>query len=200
MTTKINLKAYEPLTVSRRQALATLVGVGLATGLSACKKGKARDALLLSDSSDENSEYYKTMYAVVERIFPGAGAAGALNFFAKLFERKAFIGVGRQFHMAVVVLNRLARKKYRKPLVFCSASEQDEMLVLCKDGKISAPGFDSAMFYKRLIVLTMESFLGAPHHGGNQGEVGWKLIGHKQCYFSPRRLEIIQNLNQGLPY
>ena len=183
--------------LTRRQALATLLGLGCISLLPACRTPRRDEA---AGGQKFTGERRDTLAAAVERIFPGAVAAGALDFFERLFTDRAFVGVGQQFAAATVVLNRLARSRNGSPFAACSPADQDALLLACRDGQVANRSFDGKLFFKRLVVLTLESFLGDPRHGGNRDEVGWKLIGHEACHYVPRRLELVTHPERGLPY
>lgn len=198
MTPKVTLTPnLEPIELTRREALTALAGLSVAVSLTACQKSNASAP---SSTPGPDRERRATLSAAVDRIFPGAADAGALEFFARLFTQPGFAGVGHQFELGALTLNRLARSKHQKSFAECSPVQQDAVLVACRKGEASGRNFDSTMFFKRLVVLTMESLLSDPRHGGNKNQAGWKLIGHHSCHFSPRRLDLITHPERGLRY
>jgi hypothetical protein len=119
-----------------------------------------------------------------------AAAAGAVEFFERLFRDPSFVGVGQQLDAAAALLNRAARSRHKRPFARCAKQEQDAILQTFRRGEVQGRRFDGSLFMKRLVILTVESLFGDPRHGGNRGEVGWKLIGRQACHFAPRRLEL----------
>ena len=67
-------------------------------------------------------------------------------------------------------------------------------------GGIKGKHFDSRDWFKRLVTLTLESFLGDPKYGGNQNEVGWRFIGWHACWYSPKRIDQLTPKRGTLPY
>ncbi len=184
----------ESLEMTRRQALATLFGLGAAALLATCRKASAPMSSTFPQASRA------VLAAVCERIFPGSTDAAVLEFFDRTFTHPAFTGVGKQFQQATTLLDRLARARYKRSFAACNAAAQDALLVALRQGEVQGRGFDGVLFYKRLVVLTMEGLLGDPKHGGNKGEVGWKLVGYSPCHFTPRRLKLLGDDHGGLPY
>jgi hypothetical protein len=179
-------------TLSRREALVALGGLGLV----ACGEGRrdSRPAPRLS------GERRATLAAAADRVLPGAAVAGALDFFDRLFGDPAYEGVRQQFELAAQVLDAAAHARTRRSFAGCTTAEQDALLRGVRRGELPARGLDGELFVKRLTILTVESFLGDPKHGGNRDEVGWKLIGRHACHFTPRRLELVTKPSGGLPY
>jgi hypothetical protein len=183
--------------LSRRQALAALAGAGCAAGLCACRQAPPAPAATRDWAPPERRA---VILAATERMLPGAGVAGALDFFDRLFVEPAYVGVGQQFDVAARILEGVARQRHQRPFTACSGAEQDALLVAMRKGELSGRGFDGNLFFKRLMVLTVESFLGDPRHGGNRDQAGWRLVGHHSCHFAPRRLELVTAPGRGLPW
>jgi len=185
--------------LSRREALAAIAGAGCAAGLCACR-GAGQGAPPAASHAWTTPERRAILLAASERMFPGAGAAGALDFFDQLFTAPAYVGVGQQFDVAARVLDGVARQRHHRAFTACAPAEQDAMLVGMRKGELSGRGFDGNLFFKRFMVLTLESLLGDPKHGGNRDQVGWSLVGHHACHFAPQRLELVTNPARGLPW
>lgn len=134
--------------------------------------------------------------AAVDRILPGATAAGALSFIEYWVARPAFIHLKRDLMVATLVMNRLAGQRHGKPFAACAPADQDAILSSLRDRQTSAGRFDSRLVYERLVSLTLESFLGDPKYGGNRDQVGWRLAGVQHCWYAPKRVR----RRTGLPY
>jgi hypothetical protein len=181
-------------TLTRREALLALGGLGVV----ACGEGRrSREAPRPGRLA---AEQRPALAAAADRVFPGAAAAGALDFFDRLFAEPAYLGVRQQFELAGQVLDAAARARHRHPYAECTPAEQDALLRAARRGELPARGFDGDLFVKRLTILTVESFLGDPKHGGNRDQIGWRLIGRHACHFTPRRLELVTKPGSGLPY
>jgi len=183
--------------LSRRQALVVIAGAG-AAGLCGCRE--RREPAAPGSRAWTAPDRRAVLLAASERMFPGAGAAGALEFFDRLFESPAYAGVGQQFDVAARVLESVARQRHKQGFTACAPADQDALLVGMRKGELSGRGFDGNLFFKRFMVLTLESLLGDPKHGGNRDQVGWSLVGHHACHFAPQRLELVTNPARGLPW
>jgi hypothetical protein len=142
----------------------------------------------------------RTLIAAVDRILPGAAAAGALTYIDYWLTRSPFEFAAREFDTATLLLARTAAQRFKKTFVAASPSEQDLVLKEFELGTIKGKHFDSRDWFKRLVTLTLESFLGDPKYGGNQGQVGWQLIGWHACWYSPKRIDQLTPRQGRLPY
>ena len=69
-----------------------------------------------------------------------------------------------------------AKRRSGKGFSKLAASDQDAVLGEFDRGNV--PGFPRAkLFFDTLRSHTMEGVFGEPAYGGNQGMVGWKLVG-----------------------
>ncbi|MFC7705144.1 gluconate 2-dehydrogenase subunit 3 family protein [Plastorhodobacter daqingensis] len=55
--------------------------------------------------------------------------------------------------------------------------QQDEILHALEEGEILFPGMSSKGFFEFVHEMTIEGFFCDPVYGGNQGMVGWQLVG-----------------------
>jgi gluconate 2-dehydrogenase gamma chain len=117
--------------------------------------------------------------AACERILPrdedpGARDANVPVYIDRMLQTPEMAQMRRDFVQGVAALERRSRSMFQKGFAEASPEQQDELLAIFKD---SPPASGEAHFYESLLVLTLEGFLGDPSYGGNQGKVGWKLVG-----------------------
>jgi gluconate 2-dehydrogenase gamma chain len=73
-------------------------------------------------------------------------------------------------------LDRHAKGRFGAGFLRVTTAHQDEVLTDFEAGKVA--GFNHASeFFETLRRHTMEGVLGEPAYGGNQGLVGWRLVG-----------------------
>jgi len=66
---------------------------------------------------------------------------------------------------------------YGKNFDALTGAQQDEVLSAMEHNKIELPSVSSRVFFDLLMRNTEEGFFADPIYGGNQGNVGWKLLG-----------------------
>jgi gluconate 2-dehydrogenase gamma chain len=69
------------------------------------------------------------------------------------------------------------RKQHGKPFAELDAATQDKLLGAFERGEAQFEHMPSRLFFALLLGNTREGFFCDPTHGGNQGMVGWTLIG-----------------------
>ncbi len=67
--------------------------------------------------------------------------------------------------------------KYGKNFDALTGAQQDEVLTALEHDKVDLPSVSSRVFFDLLWRNTEEGFFADPIYGGNQGNVGWKLLG-----------------------
>lgn len=151
-------------------------------------------------ASPFSAERRRTLAAATERILPGALDAGVMNHIDYWMLRPPFDRFVQPLLKAGAgLLEQQARSRHGKAFVHCKPEEQDGLLRAIKDGK-TGKRFNGKAFFEHLLRFTMEGFLGDPKYGGNRNAVGWKFIGRQECWWQPRRLELILQPDRGLPY
>lgn len=168
----------------------TFMGGGVVLLGSACKKDEkppepkpapaAPQALVSSHKTFTNPEW-ETLSAAVDRILPRDEDPGALDahvpeYIDRMLQTREMEQMKKNFVPGVAALERRAQKMFKTSFAKATPAQQDELLSIFKD---SPENSGEARWYEMLVVLTMEGFLGDPSYGGNQGEVGWALVGFK---------------------
>lgn len=83
-----------------------------------------------------------------------------------------------QFFVAGVrAANEWSEKTYGNSFDRLEQSKRDEALKAMEDGKAEFNGFDSKLFFTRLLTINMEGFFSDPIHGGNRNKASWRMLG-----------------------
>lgn len=120
-----------------------------------------------------------TLSAVAERMLPKDQDPGALDanvpeYIDRMLQTEALQQMRANFVPGIAALERRAQRMFKMGFASASPTQQDELLTIFKN---SPEKSGEARWYEMLVVLVLEGFLGDPSYGGNQGEVGWKLVG-----------------------
>lgn len=81
------------------------------------------------------------------------------------------------YRLGIAEADGFARKQYGALFHTLSEEQQDAALEQMESGKAEFTKLPSRVFFATLLQNTREGFFSDPIHGGNQGLVGWKLIG-----------------------
>jgi len=179
---------------SRRQVVLSLLALGGGTFLPRWRRAHAGR----SSGPLFEADHQRAISAAMDRVLPGAVEAGVPRHLEYWLREPVFQGAQREFKMAAVHLDRLARQENARAFADCSAEQQDGILLRFQEGKVRAKGFDGAAFFPRLVGFTLEGFLGDPRYGGNRDRAGWKFIGHGECWWGPKRLRRMLDSGAGL--
>jgi gluconate 2-dehydrogenase gamma chain len=169
----------------------TFLGGGVVLLGSACdepKKQKTIDpgppkadetqALTTSHLTFTNEEF-AIVTALVDRVIPkdedpGAVDAKVPDYIDRALQAQQLQKMKTDFVGGVAAINRRCTRMYKVGFAKATAAQQDDVLTIFKESPESSGEYK---WYEILVALTMEGFLGDPSYGGNQGEVGWKLMG-----------------------
>jgi gluconate 2-dehydrogenase gamma chain len=115
----------------------------------------------------------RTVEAICEQIIPadtdaGAMQAGVVNFI-DLQLTKPYRMYQTAYRKGIAALDAASRSRYGKPFAELPPERQAEALA-----EAEANG---AEFFNLIRTHTMQGFYGDPRHGGNRGEVSWKMLG-----------------------
>jgi gluconate 2-dehydrogenase gamma chain len=124
-----------------------------------------------------------TLEALVARLIPGdSNGPGALQAGAARYIDGALgsaLAAQRPAYAAgLAALEAHARARAASSFAALSPEVQDELIGELEQNR--APGFtpSSSAFFDLVLGHTLEGTFGDPHYGGNQGFVGWELIGY----------------------
>ncbi len=174
---------------TRRDLMGGLLGaVGLLL-LPVCRRHTQAEPVLDGPIGTWPRARQDALAAAADRILPGAAAAGALHYMSYWLAQPFWAFASHELDLGAVLLEREARKRRRVGFAALDGHEQDEILGALRRGELSSPRFDGAGFYKRLVTLTVESYLADPKYGGNRDRVGWQLVGAHSCWWAPKNLD-----------
>lgn len=165
---------------SRRAILRSTAAVGAVTALPPRVLAQAANAAPYANLSAAEAA---TLEAIVARLIPadangpGALEAGAARYIdgalgsALAAERSAYAA-------GLAAVEAYARSSAGNSFAALSAEAQDTVLTAIEQDR--APGFtpSSAAFFDLVLEHTLEGMFCDPHYGGNQGFVGWELVGY----------------------
>jgi gluconate 2-dehydrogenase gamma chain len=175
--------------LSRRSFIQRLTFFGggvVLLGSAACKRSPPEEAKPAMPPAPGDSPHgtfsgleFATVAAACERILPrdedpGAKDANVHAYLDLMLQTPELKQMKSDFLQGLAALERRSRSMFKRGFAEAAPEQQDELLTLFKD---SGSGTGEAHFYQLLVVLTLEGFLGDPSYGGNQGRVGWRLVG-----------------------
>ncbi|MCC7177362.1 MAG: gluconate 2-dehydrogenase subunit 3 family protein [Acidobacteria bacterium] len=125
--------------------------------------------------------------AIVARLIPsdpsgpGAVEAGAVTYIDRSLAGP--LSSSREaYRRGLAALERYATLSRGQPFRELSPTDQDSLLIDVETGGATASGagFDgsSAAFFAMLKAHTWQGTFGDPYYGGNQGFVGWAMLGY----------------------
>ena len=129
--------------------------------------------------------------AAAARIFPttdtpGATEAGVVTYVERTLS-EAFPRLIPLYRAGCRALDRHAKAAHGAGFVELTDAQKDAVVTDFEAGRV--PGFRRAgEFFALLRKHTMEGVLGEPSYGGNQGLVGWRVVGfpgHQYGYADP---------------
>ena len=83
-----------------------------------------------------------------------------------------------QFFVAGIrAANEWSQKTGGKPFDGLDAQQKIDAIKSWEAGKAEFNGFDSKLFFQRLLQITMEGFFADPIHGGNRNKASWRMLG-----------------------
>ena len=175
----------------------TFMGGGVVLLGSACKDSKpaaapekapAKSQPLTSSHRTFTDAEWATLTAAVDRVLPRDEDPGALDanvpeYIDRILQTSQLEQMRAQFVPGLSALDRRCKSLHEKHFAEASAEQQDAVLTIFKN---SPEKSGEARWYEILMVLVLEGFLGDPSYGGNQGEVGWKLVGFELVGRNPK--------------
>jgi gluconate 2-dehydrogenase gamma chain len=153
--------------LDRRRFLAIGVGATAAGALVSC--GRAGGGAYWRFFSAR--EAY-TVDAICEQIipadgYPGASQAGVVNFI-DLQLTKSYRKYRDAYRKGIAGVDAASRRAFGKPFAELPLDRQTEILTAMSDNRDE--------FFELIRTHTMQGFYGDPRHGGNRGEVSWKML------------------------
>jgi gluconate 2-dehydrogenase gamma chain len=124
-----------------------------------------------------------TLEAVVARLVPSdANGPGALEAGAARYIDRA-LGLALAAHRPTYAAGLAALEGYARATAGAAFSElaperQDAVLTDLEQNRATGFTPSSAAFFDLVLGHTFEGTFGDPHYGGNQGYIGWELLGY----------------------
>ena len=167
-----------------------LVGSFGLLALGACKQDAPSavgvTAPPASTATNAPEAFVPVLVAVAERLLPsddlgpGAKEADVAAFLRTVFDDQRLAGVHPLLKRGAAFLMKAARLEGDRAFTDLDDVAKDELLRRLGDNLMRPDGFHGPTFVRVMLALTLEGFLGDPRHGGNQGGLGWRVVG-----FSP---------------
>jgi len=185
----------DPPSPGSRFSRRTMLGGTLAAGLVAPRLAGALAASgPMGPAGPLAADLAEPLAAAAERVLPGVVGAGFVDYMNFWLSRPPLDRAADWrplLKAGAVHLDRLARRRHGQSFASCTPAQQDAILTAFQQGKVTSRRFRGNVFFQRLVMLVIESFLSDPRYGGNRDGVGFAFIGREQhCWWAPRRLEV----------
>jgi gluconate 2-dehydrogenase gamma chain len=82
------------------------------------------------------------------------------------------------YRIAIGETNAFCKKQYGRTFDRLSPVQQDAVLQMLEDAKLTLDTVPGKVFFEMLYANTQQGFFADPMYGGNRNKIGWKLIGH----------------------
>jgi gluconate 2-dehydrogenase gamma chain len=115
----------------------------------------------------------RTVDAICEQIIPadahpGASQAGVVRFI-DLQLTKHYRRYRDAYRKGIAGVEAASRRRFGKPFTQLPLGQQTEVLTQVEK--------QDSEFFALIRAHTMQGFYGDPRHGGNRGEVSWRMLG-----------------------
>jgi hypothetical protein len=178
---------------TRREVLAGLAGSTVV--LIAPPFARAANSLIFS------GDQQAIIDAAVERLLPGARAAGVPGYINYWLAQRPFHTIRRYMARGAKLLDQTAKKHHQKGFVACAQEAQDAVLAMVAKGMVRRGELDGKRFFEQLMTFTLEGFLSDPRYGGNRDRVGWRFIGIPDglasCWWNPEGVRTVLDPEEG---
>lgn len=145
----------------------------------ATKPPPLAEAPLTSSHKTFTNAEWATLVAACDRMIPkdedpGAVDANVPEYIDRMLQSEGLQQMKAQFVPGLAAIDRRSQRMFQVPFAQAKPEQQDELITIFKN---SPERTGESRWYEIFVVLVLEGFLGDPTYGGNQGEVGWKLVG-----------------------
>ncbi len=143
----------------------------------------------------------EALSAAVDRLIPGAAAAGVPEYMDRWLMERSFRLVRNYCSHGARHLDEAAGKRHGTSFGGCTGEQQDAILREFAAGDFKAGRFDGKVFFRQLMELTLEGYLSDPKYGGNRDRAGWRWIGIpdglRSCWWNPHGVEMVLSPDEG---
>jgi gluconate 2-dehydrogenase gamma chain len=183
--------------VSRRKFLILMGSTGAVAALAACTpktttiNSTQTSTTTVTNTSAPAKDTYMffnqseavTIQSICGRIIPSAaGDPGAIEAKAYIYIDHALAGYyssqQQTYRRGLAAMDAYSQSKYQQNFSALTGAQQDSVLTDMQTG--TATGFsgpDAVPFFNTLLQHVREGTFCDPLYGGNQGAIGWKMIG-----------------------
>lgn len=106
---------------------------------------------------------------------PGAEETGVAEYVAHVLGEDRLSSFAPYFELGLAYLETLAQEQHGKGFTQCEPELQDQVMEAAS--KAEQPVFQA--FFRQMVSLSLEGFLGDPRHGGNRDGLGWRYVGYE---------------------
>jgi gluconate 2-dehydrogenase gamma chain len=124
-----------------------------------------------------------TLESLVSRLIPsdatgpGALEAGAARYIDRALG-EALAAQRAAYQAGLAAVDAYSRATHGNAFAALAPEAQDAVLTAMEENRATGFAPSSAAFFELVLGHTLEGTFGDPHYGGNQGYVGWELIGY----------------------
>jgi gluconate 2-dehydrogenase gamma chain len=165
---------------SRRAILRGTAALGAAAALP--REGLAQ-ALDVAPYRNIYPNQAATLESLVSRLIPadatgpGALEAGAARYIDRALG-EALAAQRAAYQAGLAAVDAYSRATHGNAFAALAPEAQDAVLTAMEENRATGFAPSSAAFFELVLGHTLEGTFGDPHYGGNQGYVGWELIGY----------------------
>lgn len=165
---------------SRRSLLRSTAAVGAISALPTELLAQAASAASYTNLSPAEAA---TLESIVSRLIPadatgpGALEAGAARYIDRALS-EALSAHRDAYRAGLAAVDAYSRARHANGFAALLPEAQDAVLTAMEENRATGFTPSSAAFFELVLGHTLEGTFGDPHYGGNQGYVGWELIGY----------------------
>jgi gluconate 2-dehydrogenase gamma chain len=165
---------------SRRSILRGTAAVGTITALPPRLLAQVGGAAPYANLSSIDAA---TLESIVSRLIPadtsgpGALEAGAARYIDRALG-EALAAQRAAYQAGLAAVDAYSRATHGNAFAALAPEAQDAVLTAMEENRATGFAPSSAAFFELVLGHTLEGTFGDPHYGGNQGYVGWELIGY----------------------
>jgi gluconate 2-dehydrogenase gamma chain len=165
---------------SRRAVLQTSAAAGV---IATLPKGVLAQATGVGPYAALSPRESATLESLVSRLIPadtsgpGALEAGAARYIDRALG-EALATHRATYQAGLAAVDAYSRATHGNAFAALAPEAQDAVLTAMEENRATGFTPSSAAFFELVLQHTLEGTFGDPHYGGNQGFVGWELIGY----------------------
>jgi hypothetical protein len=162
---------------SRRSVLQTGAALGAVAALPAKTLAQATPYANLMATEAAMLESVVARLIPADTTGPGAFEAGAARYIDRALG-EALAAHRAAYQAGLAAVDAYSRATHGNAFSSLAPEAQDAVLSAMEENRATGFTPSSAAFFELVLQHTLEGTFGDPHYGGNQGYVGWELIGY----------------------